>query len=78
MKIRENVSTSIGDICCYRDYSDEPIHEAAARSLKRRLGATAVSGGYRGQSGGGVSVYEYTFARRDGSVIQSVTLWVRN
>lgn len=53
MKIRENVSTSIGDICCYRDYSDEPIHEAAARSLKRRLGATAVSGGYRGQSGGG-------------------------
>lgn len=77
MTIRENVSTSIGDICCYRDYSDEPIHEAAARSLKRRIGAAGISGGYRGQAGG-TSIYEYTFARRDGSVIQSVTLWVRN
>lgn len=76
MTIRENVSTSAGDFVCYRE-SYEAVHEGAVRSLKRRLGAVAARGGFRGTADGN-SIYEFTFTRRDGSVIQSVTLWVRN
>ena len=74
--MRIKIRTSIGDFTVIVQ-PGESLQEAVIRSLKRRLRAVACHGGWRGTTDN-ASLYEYSFTKRDGSVVRNnVQVWLQ-